>query len=350
VSPAAVKQNAKGDDLAQAWLKTHDAGTGPYVLKEFVPASHYVLEAFDGYWGEKPYFKTVRIEVVPSIASQKLQLDQGDFDMIVNGLAIPDVKKYQSNSSFNVLNTVGGLGVAVFLNTSAGIFADQATRAATVLAVDRKPIVDTAWGGLATAQQGLWPPLVLDPKYAPLPTTVDTGPLKALVPKLASKKVDLAWSADGGAPFQQAAGLLQIQLSALGLDVAVRTIPTAEVYDLVNQPAAKRPDMLMAVFGGDALHLDSTLRILFRTGAKPVNFFQYSNPELDRLMDEAVRQPTKQKTNDIYSQCSRLIEDQALLLPLCVPPVSNVSHNDIAGIEPNSFLAQIFWPQAIKRT
>ena len=54
VSPTAVQTNALGGDLAQEWLKTNDAGTGPYVMKEFVPGSHYTLERFDGYWGEEP--------------------------------------------------------------------------------------------------------------------------------------------------------------------------------------------------------------------------------------------------------------------------------------------------------
>jgi peptide/nickel transport system substrate-binding protein len=39
-----VAKNAKGSDLAQGWLQTHDAGTGPYVLSEFVRGSHYTLE------------------------------------------------------------------------------------------------------------------------------------------------------------------------------------------------------------------------------------------------------------------------------------------------------------------
>ena len=54
VSPTAVAKNAVGDDMAQEWLKTHDAGTGPYIFKEFVTGSHYTLEAFPDYWGEKP--------------------------------------------------------------------------------------------------------------------------------------------------------------------------------------------------------------------------------------------------------------------------------------------------------
>ena len=43
-----------------------------------------------------------------------------------------------------------------------------------------------------------------------------------MVPTLASKKVDLAWAADGGAPRQQMAELIQSQLAAFGLDVTVR--------------------------------------------------------------------------------------------------------------------------------
>ena len=43
VSPTAVAKNTVGDDMAQEWLKTNDAGTGPYVFKEFVAGSHYRL-------------------------------------------------------------------------------------------------------------------------------------------------------------------------------------------------------------------------------------------------------------------------------------------------------------------
>ena len=109
VSPSAVETNAAGGDLAQEWLKTHDAGTGPYVMKEFVPGSHYTLEAFEGYWGEEPYFKTVRIEIVPEIATQKLQLDQGAFDLVAKGFAIPDVLTYKQNSKFKAITTRGRL-------------------------------------------------------------------------------------------------------------------------------------------------------------------------------------------------------------------------------------------------
>jgi peptide/nickel transport system substrate-binding protein len=349
VSPTAVAKNAKGDDLAQDWLKTNDAGTGPYVFKEFVPGSHYTLEAFPDYWGEKPVFETIRIEITPSISTQKLQLDSGAFDMVTKGFAIPDVLQYEQNPQFTVVNAVGGVGEAIWLNPNSGIFADKALRKAVQTALDRAAIVEAAWGGLTTAQQGMWPDRTFPAALAPYPAQVDSAALKAMVATLPSKKVDLAWGADLGAPRQQMAEIAQTQLAALGLDVTVRTMPTAEMFDLANQPPDKRPDMLVAFLGGDALHLDTTFRILLRTGAKPLNFYQYSNPELDELMDEAVRQPTTAQMDSIYQKCSQIILDEAIWIPLCLPPNSTIAHNYVTGIETNAFFPQIVWPQALKR-
>jgi peptide/nickel transport system substrate-binding protein len=351
VSPTAVAKYAQGGDLAQGWLKTHDAGTGPYVFKEFAYGSHYTLEAFPGYWGEKPAFKTVVIEIMPSISTQKLQLDAGALDMITKGFAIPDVLQYQKNPQFRVVNSFGGVSEAVWLNPTSGVFANKTLRRAMLTALDRASIVNTAWGGLTTAQKGLWPEETLPSRLAPFPSKVNTAPLKALVSKLnlGSTTIDLAWGADGGAPRQQMAELIQVQLAACGLNVTVRMLPVSEEFDLENQPPSKRPDILVTFLGGDALHLDTTLRILMRTGAHPLNFYQYSNPGLDKLMDEAARQPTVAKMDAVYQKCSQIILDEALYIPLCMPPNSTIAHNYITGIEDNSFYPAIFWPQALKR-
>lgn len=344
-SPTAIKKNEKGGDLAQAWLKTHDAGSGPYQIKEFVPGSHYTLERFQDYWEGAPHFDTIRIEIVPSISTQKLELDQGEFDLVTVGLPIQEVKQYETKSEFDVTTNGGGLGVGVFMNESGGVFADEALRQATFKAIDRSSIVDTAWGGLAEAQTALWPPLVLDPKLAPIPTKVETEPAKSLVAKAPSKKLELVWEEAGGAPYEQAAGLLQLQLSELGFDVTVRPVNDAVIFTYPESPS-KRPDMLLVVFGGDALQLDTVVRTLFRTKAV-LNFFGYSDRRLDSLMDEAIEQGSEAKAGPYYEKCSQILTEAAIVMPLCVQPSSIVSHSYISGIEPNSYAPQNFWPPAI---
>jgi peptide/nickel transport system substrate-binding protein len=349
VSPTAVEKYAAGGDLAQGWLKTHDAGTGPYVMQEFVVGSHYTLQAFPDYWGEKPAFQTVRIEITPSLATQKLQLDQGAFDLATKGFAIPDVLNYMKNANFNVINAFGGATQALWLNPTSGVFTDKALRTAMTTALNRSSIVQAAYSGICKVQQGVWPDAMFPPAIAPFPDVYDTAPLKALVPTFKSNKLTLAWSADGGAPTQQMAELVQTELAEFGLTVSVVEIPTAQLFDLVNQPAAKRPDMLFAGIGGDALHVDTGLRILLRTGAKPLNFFAYSNPTLDKLMDEAVTQPTVEEMNAVYKTATELIISEAIWIPFCGQPFSVISHKYVGGIELNSYYPEIFKPSAIKK-
>lgn len=286
-SPTAVKKYAKGDDLAQGWLKTHDAGTGPFVISEFVPGSHYTLTKFKDYWGGDVGFDTIRIAITPDVSTQKLQLDSGAFDIVTKGFPVESVKSYQKNGKFTVPLAFGGGGNAIWLNFNRPLFSDKALRQALVKAIDRKPIVETGFGGLTQPQKGYWPDLLFDASLVPLSDSVDTADCKALVAKLSDKTVDVAWGASGGEPNHQMANQLQIQLAALGFDATVRQLPTSQEFDLANQPQSKRPDILVDFMGGDALHLDTVLRILLRTDAKPLNFFGYSNPQLDKLMDDA---------------------------------------------------------------
>ncbi|MGB3484748.1 MAG: ABC transporter substrate-binding protein [Mycobacterium sp.] len=340
VSPAAVTENAGGGDpFAQEWLKTHDAGTGPYVISEFVPGSHYLLERFDDYWGGEVTFEAIRIQIVPDVASQKLQLDQGAFEMVTKGLLIPDVLAYQDNDQFNVPVTVGGSGNAIWLNPNREIFADKALRQAFLSAVDRTTIVDTAFGGLVEPYKAMWYEEMFPPELVEVPWAagVDTEPLKALVAALPDKNVDLGAVAEGGAPVMQMAELLQTQLAALGFEATVRQIPTAQVFDLVNQPQASRPDMMVAWLGGDALHLDTLLRILLHTDAKPLNLFSYSYPDIDALMDKATQQRTPEEMNAVYADITRRIIDEAIWVPLCATPAPIVAAKSITGIEQDSY-------------
>jgi peptide/nickel transport system substrate-binding protein len=229
------------------------------------------------------------------------------------------------------------------------MFADKKLRQALVQAIDRTPIVQTSYGGLVPVQKGFWIDKLFPPSLDPISDSFDTAPLKALVAKLPDKNVDLAWGADGGAPVQQMAELVQTQLAALGLNVTVRQLPTAQVFDLANQPQAKRPDLFVDWLGGDALHLDTVLRIMLRTGAKPLNLFSFSFPELDSLMDEAILQPTTEKMNNIYVQATNFVIDQAIFVPLSSQPYPIIARNYLTGIVQDSDFPEIIDADKIGR-
>jgi len=348
VSPTAVTKNAVKDDLAQEWLKTHDAGTGPYVISEFVPASHYTLDVFPDYWGTAPQFKQIIIEITPDVSTQRLKLESGDFDMVTKGFAIEDIESFQKNSDYTVTITSGTAMICLWINATSGIFADKPLRQALLQSIDRESVIKPAYDGLVKLTKNFYSENMFPDGLAPFDVTYDPTVLKGLVDGLSSKKVDMAFAGSGGAPFRRMAELVQVQLSAAGLDVAVREMPTSQLFALATEPPETRPDLLFSVYGPDALHVDTMVRIYLRTGAVPLNWYNYSNAEIDSEMDKALTEPTKDKVNAHYVTIQNILKEEAWVLPFGRRLEAVVSRKGISNIIGNAYLPSIITVAELK--
>jgi peptide/nickel transport system substrate-binding protein len=316
VSPTAVAANEVDGDFAQKWLETHDAGTGPYTISEFVPSSHYSLTAYDGYWGTKPEFTNVEIEILPDVTTQRLKLERGELDIVTKGLPITDVESFSGNDDFTVTKLGMGLKEAIWVNATSGIFADKELRQALRVAIDRPAVIEPSFKDTAKVSTEFYPAYMFPEGLATDNPTTDPSVLAALVENLDSKKVDLAYDEQGGATDRRAAELIQTQLQAVGLDVTVRGMPTSQTFALYDTPQEQRPDLLLALAGGDTLHPDTVLRIVYRTGAAPLNWFNYSVPAVDEEMDLGLESTTVEEANEHYAKAAATIIDEALIVNL----------------------------------
>lgn len=80
----------KNNDFGNEWLKTNEAGSGPYKLVSWKANDSIVLARFDGY--RKPLaMKRIVLRHVPEAASQRLLLQNGDVDVARN-LSPDDLK------------------------------------------------------------------------------------------------------------------------------------------------------------------------------------------------------------------------------------------------------------------
>ncbi|WP_083864696.1 ABC transporter substrate-binding protein [Nocardia brevicatena] len=319
VSPTAVQAHSVNGDMAQGWLSTHDAGTGPYRITEFVPSSHYTLTAYDGYWGTKPEFTALRIEIIPDITSQRLLLEQGRLDIITKGLPITVIEAMKTNPALTVREHPTAFKSSIFLNWKKGAFTDSAFRQAMRKAVNVPALIEPAYGSTVSRSSQFYPAGVLPDGVAPDAPDQDDSELKALIAKLpdSDKRIDLAYDEAGGATDARVAELLQTQLAALGLVATVRAMPTSQVFALHSTPVGQQPHMLVHGSGGDALNADTTLRIFFRTGASPTNWFNYSNTALDDVMDAGKRSLSKAEAERHWVEGAEIVMGQAWVINLC---------------------------------
>ncbi len=316
VSPALVAEHEQDGDLAQQWLTTNSAGTGPFQIVEFVTGSHYTLEAVPDYWGTPASFSQVRIEILPDVTTQRLKLEAGELDVVTKGLPIADIQSFADDADFTVTTRPTALKSALYFNPNSGPFQDVELRKAVTVALDRAALIEPTYGEFGVVSTDFYPKGFLPDGAAPDDPTMDVSVLEALVPGLADTTIDFVYDEQGGATDRRLAELIQAQLAAAGLDVTVRGIPTSQAFAMFDTPEDQRPDLMLNVAGGDALNADTQLRIFFRTDAAPLNWFNYSDPAIDAAMDAASSQPDSASADAGYAAVAELVIDQAWMVNL----------------------------------
>ncbi|CCG09434.1 ABC transporter substrate-binding protein [Pararhodospirillum photometricum] len=79
-----ILTHEENGDLGNGWLKTHTAGSGPFMLGVWRPNEMVLLQRFDGYWQGAPAMKRIALRHVPESGAQRLMLEKGDADIARN--------------------------------------------------------------------------------------------------------------------------------------------------------------------------------------------------------------------------------------------------------------------------
>src|SRR5712664_4027838 len=137
----------KGDE----WMQEHPVGTGPYKLVKWSRKQEHMLVRNDDYWGPKPYYKYVRIRIIPEQATQIAELISGGVDVIK---AVPPDQMDVINKSGAARTATSPILRTAFLQldqaarTGPNPFTERRVRQAANLAVDMDAIIKHVLNGL----------------------------------------------------------------------------------------------------------------------------------------------------------------------------------------------------------
>jgi peptide/nickel transport system substrate-binding protein len=283
MSPTVLKDHA-GKDHAQTWLRTHDAGTGPYTLTDARVGSHYALKAFAGYWGTKPYFTGVDIPVVNDGATQQLEFDRGQLAAVLHDLSISAVQAYRKKSAIKSYPLPTMQSIFMYVNPRAGILTSQSARTALLQAVDLGAIAKVFTGRGQKATQA-YPPHMIADGMAAQNVAYQPAALQNLVKTLPSGQKTLTIGYDtSSSDLQVIANLVSAELRATGLTAKVQGYPTSEIYGWSANPKGA-PAVLMAGGWPDAPPPYTWAHINFGKGGG-LNYMQCSVPALDKLLEQ----------------------------------------------------------------
>ncbi len=170
----AMKHEVDGD-LGHAWLKTHDAGSGPFILESWTPNDSVVLKAYPAYRLGAPKIARVILRHTPEAAAQRLLLEKGDAD-IARELTTDQIAGLAGNPDITVTTYPSGELWYMALNMKDARLANPKVREAVRYLIDYQGMAASFLKGQLIIHQSFWPsglyaslednPFSLDPAKA----------------------------------------------------------------------------------------------------------------------------------------------------------------------------------------
>ncbi|WP_214322540.1 ABC transporter substrate-binding protein [Nonomuraea sediminis] len=335
---------------------TPDAGvncTGPYSMESWSKGQAITLKRFDQYWDPKLKAQAGTVKNVfisdPAARVNALLSGEADGSYLVPTSGFARLAAAQSGKLYFGPNTAATSLIPVNLK---GTLGDPRLRKALAMALDRKSILKASVAGIATpakapAALGAWgiAPEAAKGYYANLPDLpYDLEGAKKLVQEAGGtgKKIVIATSTlapDIGiiANAVQAAG------QSIGLQVEQKAVAPDAYTALFSDPKARAGIDLVMTIWYDSTPDPLEFYGILRTGNFS-NYGGYSNPEYDKLVDEANAQADPAARAATVAKLQEIAVRDMVWIPLYETPHNMFLNKRLTGA-PTS-IAQLVYPWA----
>ena len=312
ISPAAIARGL--DDVM-----VNPSGTGAFRLArpdDWTRDSQLVLEANPDYWGGAPKVDQLIIKVIPESSTRLQQLETGEID-IAWALTPEDVERTRENPDLVVVEDAGLNTNWANFNVTLEPFTSKEVRQALNYAVNKEEISEGLYNGNMVPAGGVLPPVdwAFNPDLKSYPFDPDQA-----------RELLTAAGYDEGNPLSftfmaytiprgynpvgdRLATAIQEYWSEVGVQAQIQT---AEWTQYREDRAAGKFQCALGGWQGDNGDPDNFLATLlagWSVGAGNVSF--YENPEVDDLLEQAVRVSDMEERKQLYHQAEQLIVDDA---------------------------------------
>jgi oligopeptide transport system substrate-binding protein len=303
---------AKGEDW---WRKPN--GTGPFKLREWRENDLLVLERNDKYYGDVAGVERVEFQLWSGLPMNMYETGKID----VAGVSVIYIDRVMDKSGpfYKELQVTPELSFSYLgFNTTRPPFDDVNIRRAFTLALDKDRIISLVFRNLVRRADGILPPGIPGFNQSLVGLGYDVARAKELI---ANSKyggvsrlppITLTTSGYGGEISPALEAIISKWRDNLGVEVTVRQLePDRLMYHLKEE----KNELFDMGWIADYPHPQDFLDVLFHTGAEN-NFAEYSNPEVDAILDKAAVEGDNEKSLELYRQAEQKLVDDAACLPL----------------------------------
>lgn len=313
-------------------------GSGAFKYVNFDKGQNIVeLEANPNYWEGAPKVQKIRVKTVPDANSLQAELQSGGVDIapLPTNLSPDTLKSLGQNPKLKVEQFKGSNIQYLGFNTQSPPLNNPKIRQAIGYSINRDEIVSKLFSGQATIAYSILPEgswaYSTGTKY-----NYDPAKAKQLLQEAGYKNEPIVFKFTAGqAAISQYAQVIQSALTDVGLNVRIETV---EGNVMRSQLAQGQFQMNTGIWVGG--NQDPIFyKDLFSTAKIPsdkvacCNRSRYSNPELDKILDQAINEIDKNKAKELYIKAQEIVSNELPLFPLWYPANMVVYNSRIGNIK-----------------
>lgn len=321
--------------------KTVPVGSGPFKFLNFDSVNNIVrLEANADYWEGAPKIPRLTVKTIPDASALQNELLSGGVDLAPNPTNLsPDSLKLLADSpTLKVERSAGSNVQYIGFNTQATPFNDARIRQAVAYAIDREKIIKDLFSGQAKLAHSILPEeswaYTAGTKYA-----FDPAKAKKLLQEAGYKGELITYKyVAGNAAVQQYSQVIQSSLIEAGFNVKLETLEQATLIENLKNGQFQMNTAIWVGGNQDPIFF----RDLFASTEFPDrktngrNRARYSNPEFDRIIEEAVNTVDKDKAKQLFVRAHEIVSNDVPLLPLWYPSGTVIANKKIGNIKINA--------------
>lgn len=342
IVPAAYHAEVGGDE----GFRTQPVGTGAFRLRDWRPAEATEIEAFPDHFRGPPMVDSIRLEVVPEPSVRYIALLTGDAHATVWPLLTEDSLELEGNPDFRVVRTLWNSPRFIPLNNEVPQLSDARVRRAMMYAIDRQRIVDDLDSGLgivATSHLSPNNPFFYNPNVRQYPfdpeqarSVLDEAGWEEGSDGIRSKDgLRLSFTCttiSGDQARRPMAELAQIFLRDVGVEMQLAEAPVASILQGLREGTLEAS---LFNWTHGSLTDPSPTSTLRSDGGD--NFYRYSNPEMDRLIDEGLATVDPDERREIYNRTQEIYAEDVPGLYLHFPEGMLAFANTMQGLPDEVF-------------
>lgn len=304
--PTSFVVDKENVEKSKTWYRLPN-GTGPFRLIRWDARQAIYYERFEEFYGDKPKLRAILTLLYQGTSMQLYEGGVTDYTYI----AYDDLVRFKDSSEpmHDQLQSNTNMCTGyITIDVTQPPFDDVKVRQAFAMTVDKEKYINVVTDNAVLPAKGLYPPAL--PGYNKNSKGLEFNPEKARALLQESKygnelpPITFSVSGYGNSVGERVSALAQMWRENLGVTITVQNIDPEYYLDVLD--SGKHGQLISEGWCADYPDPENFADVLFHSDNE-MNRGNYSNPELDKLLEDARVEKDTAKRIQMYQQAEEII-------------------------------------------